>query len=96
MRYKMITEAIISKGGKKLKVRLKDQQKFKVLMARKGYSQRGLAEKIKMSYEYLNLISNERLNPSGKIANKIATALEMEFDDLFFIEIDDRCNQQTK
>lgn len=88
----MISEVITYKEETKLKVRLKDPKELKVIMARKGFSQRSLAKKADMSYEYLNQISNEKLYPSGKAANKIVTALGIEFDDLFFIEIDNKSN----
>jgi DNA-binding XRE family transcriptional regulator len=76
-----------------MKINLKDSNEFKMMIARKGYSQRTFAENIDMSYVYLNQIINNQLNPSGKAAKKIADALSLEFDDIFFIKFDDNSHQ---
>jgi transcriptional regulator with XRE-family HTH domain len=79
--------------GDNVQVKLKNQREFKCIIAKKGFSQRGFAKEIKMSYEYLNQIANGRLSPSGKAAKKITDALGLEFDDIFFIANDDKSNQ---
>lgn len=76
-----------------MQVKLKNPRDFKCLIAKKGYSQRGFAEIIDLSYEYFNQITNDRLSPSGKSAKKITDALGLEFDDIFFIQYDDKSNQ---
>jgi DNA-binding XRE family transcriptional regulator len=73
-----------------VKVKLKNHHEFKCIIAKNGFSQRSFAEKINLSYEYLNQIANDRLNPSGKAAKKITEALDLEFDDIFFIDNDDK------
>lgn len=76
-----------------MKIHLRDSHNFKMMIARNGYSQRTFAENIEMSYVYLNQIINNQLNPSGKAAKKIADALNLEFDDIFFISSDDKSHQ---
>lgn len=74
-----------AKGGKSLKIKLKDNQEFKKILLLKGYSQRKLADETNLSNVYINQIINNERNPSGKVAKKILDVLELEFDDIFFI-----------
>lgn len=83
----------ITKEGDMLQVKLKNPQEFKCIIAKKGFSQRGFAKQIHLSYEYFNQIANDRLSPSGKAAKKITDALGLEFDDIFFIQYDDKSHQ---
>ena len=72
-----------------MKVTLKDSNEFKKLLLQKGYSQRSFAEATEISSPYFNQIINEERFPSGKVAKKIVDVLELNFDDIFFI--DDAC-----
>jgi transcriptional regulator with XRE-family HTH domain len=69
-----------------VKVRLKSPQELRSLMIQKGFNQTSFAKHIDLSYEYLSKIVNEQLFPSGKAARKIYEGLDLEFDDIFFIE----------
>lgn len=72
-----------------MKVTLIDSKEFKKLLLQKGYSQRSFAEVTEISSPYFNQIVNGDRSPSGKVAKKIVDALEMTFEEIFFI--DDAC-----
>ncbi|MEH7093978.1 helix-turn-helix transcriptional regulator [Neobacillus vireti] len=69
-----------------MKIHLKNPNEFKKLLLQKGYSQRSFAESSEISPPYFNQIINEERFPSGKVAKRIADQLEMNFEDIFFIE----------
>lgn len=68
-----------------MKITMKDQNEFKKILLKKGYSQRSFAEALEISPPYLNQIVNGERFPSGKIAKKISDQLELNFEDIFFI-----------
>jgi transcriptional regulator with XRE-family HTH domain len=55
---------------------------------KKGYTIRSFAEKVGMSPSHISLIVNGERNPSPAAAKKIFEALELTFDDIFFIKND--------
>jgi transcriptional regulator with XRE-family HTH domain len=67
-------------------IRLVDPHEFRKLMIRKGFSQKSLAKAATMSNPYLNQILKGEKHPGAVIAKKIVDALEVEFDDIFFID----------
>jgi DNA-binding XRE family transcriptional regulator len=68
-----------------MKVNLKNPNEFRKMLIKKGYSQRKLAKAIDLSSPYVNQIVNGERFPSGEVANRIAEHLDLEFDDIFFI-----------
>jgi transcriptional regulator with XRE-family HTH domain len=77
-----------------MKIVLKNVKDFKRLLLVKGYSQRGLGRAIGISEVYATQISNGTRNPGPEIAKKITDLLQVEFDDLFYID-DARKSKQT-
>lgn len=73
------------KGGPYVKIYLKDPKEFRKVLLLKGHSQRTFAELVEITPPYLNQIVNGERFPSGKVAKKIVDVLEMEFEDIFFI-----------
>ncbi|MCL6443432.1 MAG: helix-turn-helix domain-containing protein [Alicyclobacillus sp.] len=72
-----------------MKIVLKDANAFKRLLLVKGYTQRGLGRAIGIAEAYATQISSGTRNPGPEIARKIVDLLQVEFDDIFFI--DDAC-----
>jgi transcriptional regulator with XRE-family HTH domain len=72
-----------------MKIYLNNPNELKKILLQKGYSQRSFAELTEISPPYFNQIINEERFPSGKVAKKIVDQLEMNFEDIFFI--DDAC-----
>ncbi|USK66270.1 helix-turn-helix transcriptional regulator [Peribacillus frigoritolerans] len=68
-----------------MKIYLKDPKEFRKVLLLKGHSQRTFAELVEITPPYLNQIVNGERFPSGKVAKKIVDVLEMEFEDIFFI-----------
>ena len=60
----------------------------------KGYSYRQLAEKANCSQTQISLILKGERNPSPQNAVNICKALGCEFNDIFFINFDDKSNQK--
>jgi len=63
--------------------------KVKVLQEtriKKGYTQRALARKAGTSHSYISQIESGDRTPGPKIAQVICNALEVNFDDIFFIK----------
>ena len=58
-----------------------------------GYSQRGFAKKIGMSYPHFNNIINNKIHPSATAAKKIYKGSGLGLDDLFFIVNGHNSNQ---
>jgi len=69
-----------------MNIKLKDIQAFTKLLIVSGFSQRSFAKKIDISGPYMNQIANGERCPSPKVAKKICDGLNVEFDDIFFIE----------
>lgn len=68
-----------------MKINVKDSNKLRTMLIEQGYSQRKFSRKIGMSENYFNQIINQRKNPSPAVAKKIATALGINFNDVFII-----------
>lgn len=66
-------------------IRLKNATEFKRILMEKGFSYRSLAEVAKLSYVSINDIANEKKRPTPKTAKRICEALDLEFQDIFFI-----------
>lgn len=69
-----------------MKIKLKDKNKFKEILLIKGYTQRGYGRAIGISEPYANQIANGVRNPGPAIARKTSELLEVEFEDIFFID----------
>ena len=78
-----------------LKVRIKDQKAFKIIMIKKGFTQRGLSKAANISDTTINHLINGKRCCSPEVAAKIRNALNLEFDDLFFIDGDCSCEQDV-
>jgi transcriptional regulator with XRE-family HTH domain len=59
---------------------------FKLLLAKRGLSQREFAKGISISHCYLSQIINGKRKPSPKLAGRIASGLKMGIEDIFFIQ----------
>ncbi|WP_263708010.1 helix-turn-helix transcriptional regulator [Shouchella tritolerans] len=70
----------------KVKIRLKDPEQLKLILIKSGLSQSALAKKASTSPAYVNQILNGVKNPGPKMAKALADALDLGFDDIFFIE----------
>lgn len=75
-------------------IKIKDTDNFKRILMVKGFSQRGLARAIDISEPYANQITNGSRNPGPEIAKNICEKLEVEFEEIFFI--DNACNSYQK
>lgn len=70
-----------------MKIVVKDEQKLRELVVKKGFSPRKFGMTILgLSSGYTSQIFTGKRNPSPEIAKKIVDALEVEFDDIFFIQ----------
>ncbi|OCT12532.1 hypothetical protein A8709_32440 [Paenibacillus pectinilyticus] len=68
-----------------MKISVKDIALLNELLLKKGFTQRGLGREINISEVYAHQVLNGKRNPGPKIAKDIAEALNVEFDDIFFI-----------
>jgi transcriptional regulator with XRE-family HTH domain len=69
-----------------MKITPKDIVAFEGLILRKGLSKKGFAEIIGISGAYASQIINGTRNPGPFTAKKITEALEVDFDDIFFVK----------
>lgn len=76
-----------------MKIKLKDPDVFQELLLRKGFTQRGLGRAVKIAESYANQIATGERNPGPSVAKRICDVLDVEFDDIFFIER--ACNSKT-
>lgn len=76
-----------------MSIKIKDLNDFSKRVMISGFSQRSFAEHINVSNAMINQIFNEKRNPSAKIAKKITDGLGVSFDDIFFIENDNKSYQ---
>jgi putative transcriptional regulator len=75
-------------------IRIADTEKLRELMAKKGFTQRGLAKAASISHvTIVNLFKGEPCGPT--IARKICETLNADFDDIFFIQSGNFCNQKS-
>jgi transcriptional regulator with XRE-family HTH domain len=71
-----------------LTIRLNDPQEFKKLLMKKGFTYRSFAKKAGITSAHVSLIANNKRNPTPATAKKIYEALDLTFDDIFFIQSD--------
>ena len=69
-----------------MEIKFKDIDSFKKLLVKKGFSQTKLAREAEVTQPYLNSVINGKRVPGIKFCEKVCTALDMEFDELFVIE----------
>lgn len=77
---------VVSKGVMIVTIKIKDPKEFKILMIKKGFTQRGLARAAEISDTTVCHLLSDKRGCSPEIAAKIYTALGVEFDDIFFID----------
>lgn len=65
-------------------------ERFKKKMLTKGFTQRGLAVAAGVSDTTVNHLVNGHRHPGPTTAKKICTALECKFEDIFFVEEDNK------
>lgn len=79
-----------------MKIKLKDVDQFKMLLLTKGYTQRSYGRAIEISEPYANQIANGTRNPGPEIAKKTIDLLQVDFDDIFFVEVACKSKQNQK
>jgi len=79
-----------------LKIKLKDVDKFKTLLMTNGFTQRSYGRAIGISEPYAHQIANGARNPGPKIAKDTADLLDVDFEDIFFIDNACKSDQRTK
>lgn len=75
-------------------VMIKDIDKFIEKIVENGLSYRQLAKKANCSQTLISLLAKGERNPSPENAVNICKALGCEFNDIFFINNDDKSNQK--
>lgn len=68
-----------------MKIMVKDIDLLNELIIKKGFTQRGFGREINISEPYAHQVLNGKRNPGPKIAKDIAAALDVKFDEIFFI-----------
>ena len=71
---------------------VRDLEVFNRKIIESGFSYRQLAKEAKTSQTTISLIANGERNPSANTAVHICRALKCQFDDIFFIENNDKSN----
>lgn len=79
-----------------MKITLKNIEDFNQLLLRKGFTKRELAKQSSISEVYAQQIANGDRNPGTKVAKRICESLNVEFDDIFFIQDIRTCKQFDK
>lgn len=74
-------------------VMIKDIDEFIEKVVTKGLSYRELAKRTNSNPTTITLLAKGERNPSPKLAVNICKALNCQFDDIFFINNDDKSNQ---
>ena len=69
-----------------MKIKLKDKQRFNELIIKRGLSKNKLAKISNLSQPHILQVSQGVRYPSPSSAQKILEALDLEFDDVFIIE----------
>lgn len=69
-----------------MKILLKTPWRFEKALIKNGFSKRAFSQKVGLSYFMIFQISKGNRNPSPSTAQKICSILNMDFDDLFYIE----------
>jgi len=74
------------KGGKAMKIYIKDTTATKRAIYESGVNFEQFAEQVGMNVSYLSQVLNRRVSVSIKMARRIAEALDVEIRDVFDIE----------
>lgn len=74
-------------------IKFKNLQDFQKRIIMLGLSVRGFAISSGISTPYMSQIVNGKRNPSPQMAKKVCEGLNAEFDDIFFIENDNKSYQ---
>jgi len=69
-----------------LKIFVRDIALLNELVLKKGFTQRSFGRFIGISEPYANQVLNGKRNPGPRIAKKITDGLNVEFEEIFFIE----------
>lgn len=69
-----------------MKIIVKDIGALNELVLKNGFTQRSFGREIQISEAYSHQVLNGKRNPGPQIAKKISAMLNVEFDDIFFIE----------
>lgn len=75
-------------------VLVKDIDALIGLIVKAGFSYRQLAKEVKCSQTQISLILKGERNPSPEIAVNICKAIKCKFEEVFFINIDDKSNRK--
>ena len=70
-----------------IKITVKNVEKIRYEIAKKGYSLRAFAKEINVSHSYLSQVINSKYSPSPIVAKKIAKGLNREIEDFFLINV---------
>lgn len=73
-------------------VQIIDIDDFIDRIVQSGFSYRKLAKEAKTSQTTISLIAKGERNPSPKLAVNICKVLKCQFNDIFFISSDYKCN----
>lgn len=76
-----------------MKIKLKSSMDFQILLIKKGFTQRGLGRAAEVSDTTISHLIGNKKGCGPEIAQKLCNALQVNFDDYFFIDIDDKSNQ---
>lgn len=76
-----------------MKISFKDPKSFRRMLMSNGYSQRKFASAADISGPYMSQIVQGKRNPSPNMAKKICDTLEVQFDDIFFVDSGYKSNQ---
>ncbi len=70
-----------------MKIKLKNPTQIKTLLRQQGYSQRKFAQAIGVHEAYLQkILTGVSVGPGPVLAARMASTLNIEFDDIFYIE----------
>jgi transcriptional regulator with XRE-family HTH domain len=64
-----------------------EQTDFRLLIAKRGMSQREFANDIGISHAYLSQLINGKKKPSPSTAGKIAKGLQVNIEDIFLFKM---------
>lgn len=71
-----------------MKIKVRDVNHFKRMLVVNGYSGKSLSNIAELSHNYTVQIINGKRYPSPRVAKKLLEVLDVQFDDIFFIEDD--------
>lgn len=86
----------LKRGECMLNFMVKDAIETRIMIGEDGKNLKQFAYKIGISQAYLSQIIGGKRNPSPVVANKIAEGLGREIRDIFFIQTDNKCNNDEK